>query len=447
MAATILQSAPELTGDGFSPAVPHSLDELGIARRTVSDIFLRRVYIEGTTTLRSVSRSLKLSPVILDRIYRHLAHEKLLDVRAATEDDCTFSLTRAGQRLAASRMKVTQYVGPAPVSITDYCAGVLAQKRTLSITRDHLAEAFSDLVLTDELLSDLGPALTSQAPLFLYGPTGSGKTAIAERLHRLYSDTVLIPYAVEVDTHIIALHDPIVHQPAGEQPDDVDPRWVRCRRPFLVVGGELTADQLELRLDDSSRVYAAPVQMKANLGMLVIDDFGRQVISPRKILNRWILPIDRHIDLLALRHGVKFQIPFELSLVFSTNLDPHSLADAAFLRRLPNKIFVGDISEQVFDGIFERAARQNGLKFNFEAAKYVRQLCAHAGCAELRACLPGDLCRTAASIVRFEGNASGDITPSHLDRAVRLYFAATSPFRDVDFNAGPATVRSGDAGA
>src|SRR6476661_1519796 len=211
-----------------------------------------------------------------------------------------------------------------------------------------------DLIVTDRLLDQLGPALISQKSIFIYGPTGNGKTSLAERMLRVYHDAVLIPYAVEVDGQVIGLYDPVVHHKLEHDDPTIDQRWMLCRRPCIVVGGELIPSMVELRLDESSGIYAAPLQMKANNGIFIIDDFGRQLMSPRDLLNRWIVPLDRRVDYLMLRYGVKFQIPFELMVVFSTNLDPADLADEAFLRRIHNKIYIEACEPGVFDQICYR---------------------------------------------------------------------------------------------
>jgi predicted ATPase with chaperone activity len=321
-----------------------------------------------------------------------------------------------------NRRRITQYAGPAPVSIHDYDIAVRRQAAKLSLNRPMLAEALSDLVVTEALLDQLGPALVSQKSLFLYGPTGNGKTSVAERLRRVYQDAVLVPYAVEVDGQIIAVYDPVVHEKIGDTDSRIDPRWVGCRRPLILVGGELTPQMLELRLDAASQIYAAPLQMKANNGILVIDDFGRQVISPRKLLNRWILPLDRRVDYLSLGYGVKFQIPFELMVVFSTNLDPRDLADEAFLRRIHNKIFVEPVTAEVFEAIFDRVLNERGIRSEMGSASVLRNLCVQLGGPELRACYPGDICDVIQSIKAFEGEPM-EISRNDLDRAARLYFA------------------------
>jgi hypothetical protein len=239
---------------------------------------------------------------------------------------------------------------------------------------------------------------------------------------RVYEDAVLIPYAVEVDNQIISLYDPVVHHAISNEDADVDPRWVLCRRPCIVVGGELIPSMLELRLDEASGIYAAPLQMKANNGILLIDDFGRQLMSPRDLLNRWIVPLDRRVDYLTLRYGVKFQIPFELMVVFSTNLEPSDLADEAFLRRIHNKIFVEAVDARSFDIIFQRVLAARNLSGEPDAAEYLRKLCLREGRTELRACYPSDICNILAAIGRYEGRPPL-VSKSELERATALYFA------------------------
>ena len=306
----------------FSPAVPQNFAQLGISENLVLDLMLRRMVIEGNCTLASLSKSLRLAVPIIDSTFKHMRQQQLVEVKGMSGNDYNFTLSAAGKQMASERFQVSQYAGACPVSIKDYSAAVKAQAAKVHVDRQTLRNAFSDLIVSDHMLDQLGPAIISQSSIFVYGPTGNGKTSLAERMLRVYKDAILIPYAVEVDNQIISLFDPVVHQPLDNDETDVDPRWVVCKRPCILVGGELVPSMLELRLDESSSIYAAPLQMKANNGILLIDDFGRQLMSPRDLLNRWIVPLDRRVDYLTLRYGVKFQIPFETMVVFSTNLEP-----------------------------------------------------------------------------------------------------------------------------
>jgi predicted ATPase with chaperone activity len=297
------------------------------------------------------------------------------------------------------------------------------QATEVEISRDILRAAFSDLVVPDSLLDQLGPALIEHSSIFLYGPPGNGKSSLAERLLRVYQDAVLIPYAVEVDGQIISLFDPAVHQRVGDDEEDRDARWVLCRRPCIIVGGELTAALLELRHDDSTGTYSAPLQMKANNGIFVIDDFGRQVMTPRELLNRWIVPLDRRLDYLSLQYGLKFEVPFQVLVVFATNLNPQELADEAFLRRIHNKIYVDSVSPDTFDEIFRRVTRARQVEVGPESFTAFRELCLADGRSDLRACYPSDVCKILNSIARYE-NREPAASPADLKRAIQLYFTA-----------------------
>jgi SpoVK/Ycf46/Vps4 family AAA+-type ATPase len=413
----------------FYPNMPAKVEELGIPPSLVTDLVVRRLSMEGASTLLSLGRSLKLSPSVIESVFRTMRHQQLVEVKGMVGNDYNITLSGAGRALAAERFQISQYAGPAPVSLKDYHTATKLQAAEVDISRRTLRTALSDLVVTDELLDRLGPAIVSQSSIFLYGPTGNGKTSLAERLLRVYHDAVLIPYAVEVDSQIISLYDPVVHQQIEIDDEDLDPRWVLCRRPCILVGGELVPGMLELRLDESSGIYSAPLQMKANNGIFVIDDFGRQLISPRDLLNRWIVPLDRRVDYLVLRYGVKFQVPFELFVVFATNLDPNDLADEAFLRRIHNKIYIEPVSPAVFDEIVRRVTTAKNIPCTQESIEHFRNLCLRDGRTELRACYPWDICNILINIAKYEKS------PAHMDqggleRAVDLYFAKTeqAPF-------------------
>lgn len=408
----------------FRPSPLYLLEKLDIPRALVVDLFVRRVYMEGESTIGSLQEALKLSHPVVADVFHQLRRQKLIEVLGMIGEDYRFVLSEAGRQFAIDRLNISQYAGAAPVSLREYAHAVSAQAAAPPVNRDRLREIFSDLVVTESLLEQLGPALVSQKALFLYGPTGNGKTSLAERLVRIYDDLIVVPYALEVDSQIILLYDPVIHRRVEGRWDDLDSRWVVCRRPCVMSGGELVPSMLELQLDEASRVYAAPLQLKANNGLLVIDDFGRQVMEPRQLLNRWIVPLDRRVDYLTLRHGVKFQIPFELMVVFATNLDPRSLADEAFLRRIHNKIYVPPVEPAVFDEIFSRVVGAAGLECEPDAAARLRHLCLASGATELRACYPGDVCDIALWIGRYE-NRPARLTREVMERAARLYFTQT----------------------
>lgn len=406
----------------YAPKIPQTVEELGISQSLVLDLVLRRTMLEGFSTLNSLSTALRMSIPIVEFAFRQLRQQQLLEVKGMIGNDYQFVLTSSGKQLASDRFQISQYAGACPVSLKDYSAAAKAQSAHVKIDRRALKSAFSDLVIPDRLLDQLGPALISQNSIFLYGPSGNGKTSIAERMLRVYMDGVLIPYAVEVDNQIINLYDPVVHHRVDYDDPDVDPRWVLCKRPCIVVGGELIPSMLELRLDEASGIYAAPLQMKANNGIFIIDDFGRQLMSPRDLLNRWIVPLDRKVDYLTLRYGVKFQIPFELMVVFSTNLDPSDLADEAFLRRIQNKIEIEPVQPEVFDMIFQRLMTLKNVPAEYDSAEYLRKLCLSSGRSQLRACYPLDILNIIQSISQYE-NRGLNVTKPDIERAVDLYFA------------------------
>ena len=416
MATTVLARS------GFSPAVPKSVEDLGIPQALLMDLVVRRLMLEGQSTLALLSEKLRVSIPVVDGIFRYMRAQQLVEVKGMVGNDYVFSLSGSGKQLASERFQISQYAGSAPVSLKDYHAATHAQAAKPKLDRHTLKDAYSDLVVTDRMLDQVGPAILSQTSIFIYGPTGNGKTSIAERMLRCYDDAILIPYAVEVDGQVISLYDPVVHQRIEMDDPDIDQRWVLCRRPCIVVGGELIPSMVELRLDEASGIYAAPLQMKANNGIFIIDDFGRQLMSPRDLLNRWIVPLDRRVDYLTLRYGVKFQIPFQLMVVFSTNLDPSDLADEAFLRRIHNKIYVDSVDVTVFDEIFRRVVTARAVPHEPESAEYMRKLCLRDGRTELRACYPMDIVNILQTIATYE-NRPIQMTKPDLERATSLYFA------------------------
>jgi predicted ATPase with chaperone activity len=418
-------SVPQVARQECWPSIPDKLEDLGIPRSVIADLILRYLWLHGSGTLVSLHETLKLSFPLLENMFHAFRQQQLLEVKGMTGNDYSFTLTQQGRNLASGRNEVCQYVGPAPVSIQDYVRVVKAQAAKIRLSRESLRRAFDDLVMPDGLLDALGPSLIGHQSLFLYGGTGNGKTSIAERILRIYHDAVVVPYAVEVDGHIITLFDPVVHRQIPFHDDQMDPRWVVCERPCITVGGELSREMLELQLDESTRVFISPCQMKANNGILVIDDFGRQMLAPRDLLNRWIVPLDRRVDYLTLASGMKFQVPFECMVVFSTNLDPHDLADEAFLRRIQTKVLVENVSDEVFDKIFHRVVQAHQAPAEPGCAEYLRERCRECGASKhLRACYPMDAYKLIKAISEYEGRPVR-ITKANIDRAVSLYFAKT----------------------
>ena len=419
-------AAPQTLRQDCWPLVPDRLEDLGVPRSVVADLVLRYLWLHGSGTLHLLHQTLKLSFPLLETLFHQFRNQQLLEVKGMTGDDYSFTLTATGRAQAAGRNEVCQYVGPAPVSIQQYQKVVRAQAAHVRLSRESLRQAFDDLVLPDGLLDQLGASLIGHQSLFLYGATGNGKTSIAERILRIYHDAIVVPYAVEVDGHIISLFDPVVHKQVPFHDDLLDPRWAVCERPCITVGGELSAAMLELRLDETTHVFIAPCQMKANNGILIIDDFGRQRLAPRDLLNRWIVPLDRRVDYLTLSSGMKFQVPFELMVVFSSNLDPHELADEAFLRRIQTKVLVENISPEIFDEIFRRVMQVNQVPTEPGCAEYMRTRCEEYTAAVLRACYPRDIYRLVKAISEYEGRPVR-MTKVNIDRAVALYFAKSDP--------------------
>ncbi|MEJ2101644.1 MAG: hypothetical protein P8X68_16980 [Desulfobacterales bacterium] len=414
----------------FSPQAPKDIEQLDIPQSIVEDIILRHLYTKSSSSLKLLCDSLKLSLPIVQDIFQRLRKQQLFEVTGMQGSDYNFTLSGIGRERASKLFDTCQYSGPVPVSIKNYNTAVNAQTLKLNFNQSFLKMAFSDLILTDTFLDQLGPALMTQKPIFFYGPTGNGKTSVAIRLFRVYQDAVLIPYTLEFDGQIIVVYDPVVHQKLNIKSSyDLDPRWALCRRPCIVVGGELEPKMLELQMEESSKVYAAPLQMKANNGILIIDDFGRQIISPQFLLNRWIVPLDRRVDYLTLRYGVKFQIPFEMIVLFSTNLDPNDLADPAFLRRIQNKIYVEPVSSEVFDKIFNRLVKEKNLISEPDSAAFLRELCRSLGSGDLQACIPADIIEIVTSIDRYEGRPL-ELSKENLRRAAMLYFTKPRTFKE-----------------
>jgi hypothetical protein len=348
--------------------MPHKLEEVGIRRGLLEDLALKILYLHGEMSLIQLSEHMCLSLGVIEEIFHFFRQEQLCEVKGMTGGTHRIVASQQGRQRAADLLSLNQYAGPAPVSLEDYSARVLMQSvRNTRVGPNDVQGALADLVLGDDLLLRIGTAVVSGTSMFLYGPPGTGKTSIATRLPSIYADMVWVPYAIEVDNQIVTIYDPGVHRRhLGLEPEDVDKRWILCRRPCVVTGGELTLEMLEVQYNPISQYSSAPAQMKANNGVLILDDFGRQRVKPQDLLNRWMTALDRRIEFLTLPGGRKFEIPFDLLVVFSTNIEPLQLGDEAFLRRIPNKILVQHATEEQFKQIFLREVNAGARQLQVE---------------------------------------------------------------------------------
>ncbi len=419
-----------LPAAGFLPREPRSWDETGLDSALVEQVILRLLAREGASQGRQIAQELALSPTLLKDLLDAMKGQKLLQLRGSTQTgDFIWELTESGRNTAIEHRKLSAYVGPAPVPFAQYVQSVQAQTlANLHPTRDDLARAFDDMTLGARLIDAIGPAITSGRALFLYGEPGNGKTSIAERVTRSFGDTIWIPITLLVDGHIVKLYDPAihVHAPAPAKTLSIlerpDRRWVRIQRPTVIAGGELTLDMLEIQRNPASGVCEAPLQLKANCGTLVIDDFGRQRIDPLTLLNRWIFPLERRVDYLRLPDGRKIPTPFDPLLVFSTNIDPATLVDEAFLRRIPYKIKVPDPSREEFAALVTRLAGTMGVALPAGSVAYL--LDRHYRSRPMRFCHPRDLLQQVVDHARY---AQRDVVASGeaWDRAVANYFGTS----------------------
>lgn len=409
---------------------PYTKEDLDIPFSVVQDLLLRRTMADDLVTTTSLSRDLGLSRRIVEAAFDNLRDRKALDVRTMQGNDYVFSLTAFGKEMCRDAERRSRYNGIAPVAIETYQTAVAVQRAQIKVNRRDMSEAMKDLVVASEMLDQLGPAFNSQHTIFFYGPAGTGKTSLAERLVRLYGDWIVVPHAILVDSQFVVVLDPTVHEPLPVQPDGLDPRWVACRRPLVTVGGELDASMLELQFDPAGRVYQAPLQVKANNGMMLIDDFGRQVLTPRQLLNRWIYPLAKRRDYLTLSNGHKFAMPFELMVAFSTNLDPNDLGDEAFFRRIQNKVYVGPMTPPMFDRILMNCVRASGVRLQPNSFELLRETCLERDAVGLRANYPGDFCRMIGSIAEYE-ESMPVLDERMLAMASDLYWGAVNTSNDI----------------
>ena len=406
---------------------PEKVSEVGVHQGVLDDLALKALYLFGPFSLLELSRHIRLSLNIVEELFVRMRTQQLCEVTGMSRNVPDIAITSQGRSRALELLSQCQYAGAAPVSLESYVKQVRLQSAgDVEVHPPDVERAFAHLVLDSRILSQLGTGLNSGTSIFLYGPTGVGKTVIAETLSRVVAeDKVWIPYAVEVDGQIITVYDPVVHKAVSESAAwDSDWRWVLCDRPAVLVGGELTGDMLNLQFNPTTKFYVGPVQMKANNGVLIIDDFGRQRLQPEALLNRWIVPLDRRTDFLSLAGGKTIEIPFEILVVFSTNLDPSQLLDEAFLRRIHTKIKIGGVSEGQFQEIFRRVASEYAIEYDVEVLQGMVDVI-HSHSDLLRPCYARDLVNQIRWVARYEGRKPY-IDREAVMRAAEAYFLTTS---------------------
>jgi len=406
------------------------MEGLGIDQAVCEDILLRHLLNKHTATITELAKLIGAVPPVAGEISTGLRERHLVQVVGANGLDYRLELTESGHKIAAQSLTEGRHSAILPVSIEEYRRVVLAQKASLVVTVEKLMKAFEGLVVEPGFLDHLGPALIDDGAMFLYGPAGTGKTEIVKRLGSLTSDLVHIPRYLEVGGQLISVFNPATHIKASAQPDRLDQRWVLCQRPLVIIGGELDRQMLDLHFDPISGLSAAPIQVRAANGILVLDDFGRHSVRPEQILNRWIAPLGNGIDHLRIPNGQMVEVPFELKLVISTNLDPKSLGDEAFLRRLRNKVHVGRISDDTFKQILINAANSTEITVTQSGLdSLTEQTRAHHG--DLRSYVAVEFCRLAKTMCAYDG-VDCRLDAALVGRVARLFFVSEQAETMVD---------------
>lgn len=421
-------SMPAATGDRFWPQQPRGLDETGLTATFIEELVLKALFAAGEMRGMDLANRLQLPTALVDDIIEGLRRQKYVDIRGGGssgvgKSTMIYQLTPFVTDVLRQINDRNRYNGPAPIPFQEWVAAVKKQTvRGNRITRSRMQDKFGDLVIRDYIFDGIGPAMNSGRAIFFYGPPGNGKTAICQAMVNCLDGDVFIPHAILIDDFVVKIFDANLHKPLEDDGGpSYDRRWVRCRRPLVVVGGELTLEMLDLVYSPEVKYYEAPFQMKASNGMLLIDDFGRQKVSPKDLLNRWIVPLESDIDMLTLHTGKKLQVPFDVFAAFSTNLDPSDLVDDAFLRRVRYKLEVQRPDEEQFHEIFQIMCRKRGVPYDAAAVDYLIDTHYRPVNRPFAACQPRDLLDQVIDMAHYQGTEPR-LDNALLDAAVRGYF-------------------------
>jgi len=409
------------------PELPDSVEETGLDIAFIADLTLKHILHMGEFRLSDLVDCVKLPSAVIDTAIEVLRREKLVEVRSAAEfikSSFRFNITELGKQRGSELLDICRYTGPAPVTLESYRKMVELQSiQNIQIDEQLVRQAFSPLIINDRLLRRLGPAISSGMPMFIYGPPGNGKTTIAETIGRILPDHIYMPFALLVGGQVITIFDPVTHYPVADEAGGggIDPRWLRIRRPVIITGGELTLKSLDLDFNTISKFYEAPLQMKANNGLFIVDDFGRQQMDPQNLLNRWIVNLDRRIDFMSLHTGMKFEIPFDQLVIFSTNIEPKTLVDEAFLRRIRYKIKIDHPTEDEYEKIFRRVCDCNKVPFDQDVFDYLVKHYYKKQAVPFNACHPRDIIDHVIDDSRYY-NYSPRLSREVVDTAWENYF-------------------------
>jgi hypothetical protein len=436
------EEAMPATGNSYVPRVPNKWEDLGLELPYLFDLALRIIYNRGQVTGGELANSMAVPFAVVNPVFQLMRKQTLIDIVSQKGNSGDASFVYAikppkGEDALRDALAKTTYVGAVPVPFSDYVESVMAQTiKRLVVTRRSIRRAFEDLVITDEVFNEIGPAINSAQSIFFFGYPGNGKTSVAERITRLMGDAIYIPHAIEANGQIIKVFDPIQHTVVQDEEKhnasetilkrgvQHDQRFIKVKRPTIVVGGELTMPMLDLKYNAVGKFYEAPLQMKANGGIFMIDDFGRQQVRAIDLLNRWIVPLEKKYDYLNTITGTKVEVPFDQLLIFSTNLDPNQLADEAFLRRIKFKIEIRDADETQYRKIWELVCKAKRVEYDPRGIDYLIQKWYYPHNRPFRMCQPRDLLDQMMSIAKYNMERV-NFSPDLIDAACHTYFIST----------------------